>query len=157
MSTFAGKGLRSYPDQICGGRTKSTSILCRPGPNLLAGCQLVVNLMGIFIRNTSRTGAPPHLSSMASISIFIVFMDLKLAHAHTGTFEGSARESAWGGKRGEKFSVPSRKPEEIRQGCASANMSSSGNSNLGEPPPKRFKEDVVGEYIVVCEINSPAF
>ena len=36
MSTFAGKDLRSYPDQICGGRTKSSSIICPPGPNLLA-------------------------------------------------------------------------------------------------------------------------
>ena len=36
MPTFAGKYLRSYPDQICGGRTKSASIICPPGPNLLA-------------------------------------------------------------------------------------------------------------------------
>ena len=70
--------------------------------------------------------------------------------------DGSARKRTWV-IRDEKFSVPSRKPGEIRQGCASANMSSSGNSNPGEPPPKRLKEDVEGEYIVVCEINSPAF
>ena len=36
MSTFAGKDLRSYPDQICGGRTKSASVICPPGQNLLA-------------------------------------------------------------------------------------------------------------------------
>ena len=36
MSTFAGKDLCSYLDQICGGRTKSTSVICPPGPNLLA-------------------------------------------------------------------------------------------------------------------------
>ena len=36
MSTFAGKDLCSYPDQICGGRTKSASVICPPGPNLLA-------------------------------------------------------------------------------------------------------------------------
>ena len=36
MSTFAGKDLRSYPDQICGGRTKSASVICPPGLNLLA-------------------------------------------------------------------------------------------------------------------------
>ena len=28
--------LRSYPDQICKGRTKSASIICPPGPNQLA-------------------------------------------------------------------------------------------------------------------------
>ena len=36
MSTFAGKDLRSHPDQICGGRTKSASVICPPGQNLLA-------------------------------------------------------------------------------------------------------------------------
>ena len=36
MSTFAGKDLCSYPDQICGGRTKSASVICPAGPNLLA-------------------------------------------------------------------------------------------------------------------------
>ena len=36
MSTVVGKDLCSYPDQICGGRTKSASVICLPGPNLLA-------------------------------------------------------------------------------------------------------------------------
>ena len=36
MSTFAGKDMCSYPDQICRGRTKSASVICMPGPNLLA-------------------------------------------------------------------------------------------------------------------------
>ena len=36
MSTVVGKDLCSYQDQICGGRTKSASVICPPGPNLLA-------------------------------------------------------------------------------------------------------------------------
>ena len=35
MSTFARKYLCSYSDQICGGRTKSASVICPPGLNLL--------------------------------------------------------------------------------------------------------------------------
>ena len=36
MSPFAGKDLCIYRDQICGGRTKSASVICLPGMNLLA-------------------------------------------------------------------------------------------------------------------------
>ena len=78
--TFAGKDLYSYPDQICGGRTRSASVICPPGPNLLA-----LSVPPDQIRGRTDFTVTPARPWPCQILLRVTppFPGLCIAHAHT--------------------------------------------------------------------------